>query len=96
MFSGLDGFLHSVSEFSSFLPCLLAYQKSPHSESSRENTKTQLLQVLKLDAFMKLFVQVTPAKRSDMSRVADTSKESSGKKLNLEYAAFRQGEKIII
>lgn len=69
---------------------------SPHNESSGDNTKTQLLQVLKLDAFMKLFVQVTPAKRSDMSRMADTSKESPGKKLNLGYTAIRQGEKIII
>lgn len=69
---------------------------SPHNESFGDNTKTQLLQVLKLDAFMKLFVQVTPAKRSDISRMADTSKESPGKKLNLGYTAIRQGEKIII
>lgn len=58
--------------------------------------KPQLLQVMKLNAFMKLFVQATPAKRSDMNRMADTSKESPGKKLNLGYAAIRQGEKIII
>lgn len=63
-----------------FLQYLLWCQKLPHNELPGENTKTQLLQDLQLDALMAGCEHVPPATRSDVSRVADTSKQSPRKK----------------
>lgn len=81
-----------------FLQYLLWCQKLPHNELPGENTKTQLSQDLQLDALMAGCEHVPPATRSDVSRVADTSKQSPRKKkhLNLGYAAIKQSKKIII
>lgn len=96
MLPGVVCFPYSVLEDRNVLWYLLWCQKSPHNEPPGENTKTQLLQDLWLDILMKGYEQVSPAIRSDKSRVTVTSKQFPIKKFNFGYAIIKQSEKIII